>query len=319
MSGLSSQNDDLRLLVIGAVVLVVLAIFGLSFLADGTIGGGSGSHPDVKLLVRIDDDEGNLRYQKKRLVGYQAMLFAGRKREEAERAETVLATEIERLTENAADLALKVADGKEDLAEVEKRFCDERRVARRLLWAGMIGRPLTASDLLTAGRFDEARITKVDATGLRIRHRTGSGRIPVERLSLELRETLDLSIAEARQAILELYLKDARLKAAMSKDRSRKPERPTPEDLEAALQEAIAAQQVRVVELQNLIRLSEEEIRRARHQDANSSNRSVPASLETWKERERRYRSALGSYRKSLDAALVEGRELDPGFMAEDR
>ena len=116
--------------------------------------------------------------------------------------------------------------------------------------------------------------------------------------------------------MMELYLKDAKMKASMKKKPVK--DAPTELEIEAAMNDALRERKAKVWELADLVRKARVEIQRARHEDAYSSSRSVPASLESWRERANRFEVALARYQKNLGVALVAVRELEPDFELDD-
>ena len=285
-------------------------------MADGSIGGGKTESRSVELRAEIEENEEAIKWRKSRLIQKKKELHEKMELRGIAAEGQALAEALGQLETENADLAFAIADEQEAIAEAKERYRVYRKNVRRILWMKSENQELQAEDFLTGSPLKDARISKVDATGLLVRHQTGVTRVGVAHLSPALRERLDLSVEEAQAAMMALYLKDAKLKKAMNQ----KPrvDAPTEAEIEAMMISSLRERKEKAWKLADLARKARAEIQRSRHEDAYSTNRSVPASLETWRERTQRFEAALVRYQKNLGIAIEEVRELEPGFALPD-
>ena len=300
-------------------IFLTIASVGLSFVANFSSGSGQSADPDEEYQLSISEQNSQivrLQHEHQEVLDKLNAAMA-RKLAHDTAVETVsnLQDVVNELESENGDRLLKVSEVQDEIDRLGEDFQKYRRDARNLLWIKARNRELNQNQIIGGEAFINATITKVDETGLLVRHDAGVSHIPVERLNQELRNELDLDPEEARLAMLELYARDARGKASR---RAAPAEDDTPVPTEAEIvdrrKELLAGMKLEATKLHRLSRESQAEANRSRSMDRYSSNRSVPASLETWAERAHRFDRLSLRYTTRLAAVLSKIREFDPAF-----
>lgn len=311
MSEFSHKSYELTSIVVAGILLVSLSAIGMSSLRNGTsremTSGGS-----AKWLKEIEIAEKNLEWKKKQLREAQAKILELESQALVGMRGEVLVLETEKLEAGNLDLSLAIAGERASIDQLKRSFVEQRNTIRKILWSGFVNRKLEAGDLASGSVFKGGRITRVDQTGLLVRHDSGVARVAVGELSEELRDQLDLSIKESDEALLELYRRDSRLKNSLAREPASG--EPTLEQIERAMFATLRERKSRVRKLGELVRRSRQEIQRAEYHESFSNKRSVPESLETWGERASKLRSALIRYERDLSEAIADVQEIDPDF-----
>lgn len=295
----------------GGVFLVFMAmVFALlegRYLSESTAGDSNG---DLERQISrgerdLADVVEGMKFERKQLEKIE-------ERQRAYEEVRLVEGELANLKRESADLQLKILGHEESIASLSEEHQQYRGRMREWLWPQYYGRELEAENVLGDLPYQGARITDVDAAGLKVRHSSGLARIPVSNLTFAFRNELDLSVGEAKEVMMKMLLRDARGKRERSKRPAGTPnEREIWREIEVRLKQGSE----RATKLSELIRRAKSEAVYSRNQDRISSVRSAPGSLETWAQRAKRFESAAMKYENQLAALNLAMRELDPSFV----
>ncbi len=300
---------------IGGGVILVVATIGMSLVQTDFLEQSHGEKRNEELISSLLDGDVEISILKED-IGEQLKVLNDLtlQKDRAEEIETV-AGELHQLVRSNADLRLTLSEAEEAVVQAENLRKAYRSQMREWLWPQFANRPLENEDLVTRISYKDARIIRVDAAGLLVRHQSGVARIEVASLSPVFRGKLDLSISEAKQVMMEMMAQDLKLK----KRRVKKEGEPSPADVETLLAKKLAKGKEKAFKLSDLISKADSAAADARYQERTSKNRSAPASLETWGARAARFERAALKYRNQLAEALIAVREMEPNFSVPGR
>lgn len=285
-------------LLIGLGVFVIAAVVGLEWIEGGFVRGTEKERSLADLRYLLADDEVKILELEAQLEMEEAELA---NRQERHREVMAIQKAQENRNKAAAGLVVvrdEINELREKLAAREREMRSYRATMRKRVWAGFVGRKLDKKHVRRDLRYRDPVIKSVDETGLTVRHRSGVARVTVAQLSSAFRETLDLSLEEARRTRAQEARSESRARPEKGRQDEPKSEegRTTGESQPARL---VAARK-RVAQLRELIREADRQAAEARHHDRQSKNRSVPGSLETWQQRAQRLARKALSYRNQL-------------------
>lgn len=315
MSEFAPRSREFGSLLIGGGVFLVIITVCMSLMQTGFLEESHGEKRNQELLSSMLDGDLELSFLKDEIDEEQRVLdemVLKKKRAEAVLASVDELGQVIRLNE---DLRLKISEAEEAVVDVEKEKQTYRSQMRSELWPRFVNQTLEDGHLVARNTYEGATISKVDAAGLMVRHKSGVSRIEVASLSSSFREKLDLSVVEAKQVMMEMLARDAKLK----RRREKKPGAPTEAEVTAMLANELAKRTEKVNKLMDLIARSEAAASDARYQDRTSRSRSAPQSLETWAARAFRFERAALKYRNQLEEAISRVKEVDPAFIAPKR
>lgn len=311
MSEFAPRSREFGSLLIGGGVFLVIITVCMSLMQTGFLEESNGKKRNQELVSAMLDGDLEISFLKEEIAEEQKILDAMLVKKH--RAEEILESvgELEQAIRVNQDLRLELSNAEEAVVEEGKKMQAYRSQMRSELWSRFVNKPLEDDYLVSRNTFEGATILKVDAAGLLVRHKSGVSRIEVSSLSSSFRNKLDLSVVEARQVMMEMLAKDAKLKRRQEK----KPGAPTEAELARMLSTELARRIERVNRLMELIVKSEAAAADARFHDRTSRSKSVPQTLETWAARALRFDQATMKYRNQLAEAVAKVREMDPAFV----
>lgn len=319
MSDFTPRSSELSSIVIGGVAIIVIATLGFASISNDWLESSSAVQLNQERRIKVSDLEmqiAKLRAKVERHEEIFARRLAQDSTAENERQQQgKLQEELEIIMIEVADLELHATEQEAMIAKLGDQKSKHRDRARGGLWLKHQNQPLKASHLREPLPYRGPKILKIDAGGLTVRHESGVSRVTVAQLSPDFREELDLSVSEAKEAMTEMFLKDARIKSARGKqaDAAAQAELPTPAEIEELLSKRLKEELAKVEKFHALIDSAEETAVMARRNSRQSSNKHPHGKLETWTERASRFEKAAISYREQLALAEAEVRRLTPG------
>ena len=315
MSAFSTQSSGLGSLVVGGVVLLVVVAVGFSALSDGLFEKTAAARLNEERAGRVHDLLIKVSRLKEDLAEQERYLGELDTKKEPFEEEKRLQVELEILQDEAADLALTATEEEDAIVEIGNEKRRYRGTVREEIWPRYLNQELEAKHLRGGVEFKNARISKIDAAGVTVKHASGVSRVEVLDLAPEFREKLDLSLTEARRVMTDLLLKDARGKQFRERQaQQQRAGQPTAAELEVIFTRRLAETKDRVEKYFSLIRRADETARVARYNDRYSSSRSAPGKLETWGARAVRFEGAAARYREQFSASVLDVRKLEPRY-----
>jgi hypothetical protein len=304
MSAFSTQSSGLGSLVVGGVVLLVVVAVGFSALSDGLFEKTAAARLNEERAGRVHDLLIKVSRLKEDLAEQERYLGELDTKKEPFEEEKRLQVELEILQDEAADLALTATEEEDAIVEIGNEKRRYRGTVREEIWPRYLNQELEAKHLRGGVEFKNARISKIDAAGVTVKHASGVSRVEVLDLAPEFREKLDLSLTEARRVMTDLLLKDARGKQFRERQAHQ----------QRAGQPTAAEPKDQVEKYFSLIRRADETARVARYNDRYSSSRSASGKLETWGARAVRFEGAAARYREQFSASVLDVRKLEPRY-----
>lgn len=320
MSAFSPRSSELGGVVVGGVILLVIVAVGFAALSDGLFEKTSAARLNEERAGRVHDLQINISRLKEDLAEQERFLAELDEKKVPFEEEKRLRVELEILQGEVADMALAATEEEDAIGEIGNEKARYRAEVREVIWPRYLNQALEAKHLRGELEFKNARISKIDAAGVTVRHASGVSRVEVLDLAPEFREKLDLSLTEARKVMTDLLLKDARGKQGRERQANQqRAGQPTAAELEEIFLRRLAETKDRVGKYFNLIRHADETARIARYNDRYSSSRSAPGKLETWGARAKRFEQAAAKYRERFAASVLEVRTLDPQYQPPQR
>ena len=328
MGGLFADSENSVLsLVIGMIVLIGVAL-GLGMMMNrGSSGGDQRSPEQIELdtlgvkMSALEADMAALDQKMAenfRLAGLEA---------EVDELELKLTS---KLDEQEA-LVRKSHEKIQETTDIREQWLEYRNRRKVKLRAAGIGRELGTYTLNNGKAYQEAVVTGVDDLGLKIRHTSGTARIPVKDLSAALRADYDLDLAAAEAALKaqreeekkRFEAEEQRLKkkreAEMAKLKKRRTQRGRSDEPESTAEvdlEKLGKIRKLKYQAQSLRRRYYElnsELNQARA-DSRGSRRSPPGSLQTWEERIASIIAKQKKVRTQIHMTDAELSVLDPKY-----
>jgi len=191
----NTSYNSLWLTLLG-IIFLVMAGLGLSLLGDGLIGRSTDKIDTGSLRVKLIDLESQTEELGKKadLLLEQYKKKKARNQQLAASANSLetLTTHLKKSSLELNQLKKSITLEKNHLAQVNDDFRKLREQTRALLWASGRGRSLMDLPNPKGGNYEGISISSIDATGILIRHRTGTTRLSLHQIPNALIEEFDL-------------------------------------------------------------------------------------------------------------------------------
>jgi hypothetical protein len=289
----------------GLIVLVFTGVI-LSLVVDKRLGFSSGR---ASMEREVEADVEKLRTLERRLAAmrneWETELSPRAGQEERMRR---MLAENEAGARRLEELGSQRAACEAGLASVRAESAEYRAAYRRQVRAEAAGERMAELRSLNGRTYREVAIRQVTAEGIEFRHADGISRLSPGDLEAAWRERFQWDPEEIPKAVAKAE-PETEPKAKPKKPAPPRKERPVPQTTEDELEELRAA----VIATQADVDAALAEVAHARAEELTNRGRSVPGSLETWRDRATRLEGVAKRLKTRNLAARARLAAVSPG------
>jgi len=292
---------------------------GVSLVADGTLGGDREGET-LRMETKLSQGRAKLRKLRTNLVELQTSQVISERRKKLRVKIPALEAQLAEGNQLLERLVQDADAAQAEVVKIQNDWLAYRQSRRDRVRSQVAGEFLGDLQLVSGRRYRGVIIKSVDATGMKISHHGGMAFIKTHLIPFELRQELDLSLEESeaafkkeRAAELERR-KKIKQQLALNKVQSANGVLKKEKDKENGRRAELERGKAEIASLIRKMNRAQSAASRARSNDAFSSMRSVPGSLQTWSERARAMDRAASKYRIKIRKLVSKLQRIAPNY-----